>query len=472
MKALMFCMRCALYLIITCWIFAGSAFAQPPGTLDPSFGTGGHVTTSFGGSAEAIRAVQILYDDRIVVVGESASGPNSSNNFAIARYLENGLIDTNFGTNGVTRIDGGGGVADYGTALAIQPDGKILAAGLIVPTGSSYSNFGVVRLDADGLPDTDFGTGGIANYNMAPSLASNDYATAIAQQSDGKIVVGGVALATEGMFTYQRFGLLRFDAAGVLDATFGTAGSVIAPSPEVAGADYLTAIARLPNGALPDDDKITVVGYTAARNVAIVRRYTAGGQPDASFGQAGQVVLNAAFSNGIYSGVSVIFAAVLQPDGRLVVVGQGMDRGFAIIRLLSNGSLDSSFGTNGRAHVKFSGPSFYDEPFAVSAQINGKIVVAGYFGGPPNDDFAVARLLPNGTPDSTFGGGTGSAIVPISATTQDRALALAVAPSGRLVVAGFVQDPLVMNQQRDFALVRLFGDPVCSIFCDGFEDLD
>jgi uncharacterized delta-60 repeat protein len=471
MKTLKLCVSCTLFLFVSSWIFAGGAIAQPPGTLDPSFGTGGSVTTSFGGSTEAIRAAQILQDERIVVVGESASGPNTSNNIAVARYLENGLIDTDFGTGGVTRIDGGGGVADYGTALAIQPDGKILAAGLIVPTGSSYSNFGVVRLNANGLPDTDFGTGGIANYNMAPSLASNDYATAIAQQSDGKIVVGGVALATEGMFTYQRFGLLRFDAAGDLDATFGTAGSVIAPSPEVAGADYLTAIARLPNGALPDDDKITVVGYTAARNVAIVRRYTAGGQPDASFGVGGQVFLNAALSNGVYSGVSVIFAAVLQPDGRLVVVGQGMDRGFAIIRLLDNGSLDSSFGTNGRAHVKFSGPSFYDEPFAVSAQINGKIVVAGYFDGPPNDDFAVARLLPNGAPDPTFGGGTGRAIVPISVTTDDRALALAVAPSGRLVLGGWVQDPQAVGQQRDFALVRLFGDPVCTIFCDSFEDI-
>jgi uncharacterized delta-60 repeat protein len=473
MKTMVFCTRCALSLFTGCWIFAGSAVAQTPGTLDPSFGTGGRVTTSFGGSTEAIHAVQALDDDRIVVVGESASGPNTSNNIAVARYLENGLIDTNFGTDGVTRIDGGGGVADYGTAMAIQPDdGKILAAGAIVPSVSSYSDFGVVRLDADGQPDTDFGTGGIAHYNMGPLLSVNDYATAIALQGDGKIVVGGSAFATEGDFTYRRFGLLRFDSEGDLDTTFGSAGSVIAPSPVAGGGDYLTAIARLPNGALPADDSITVVGYTAAQNIAIVRRYTADGQPDANFGQNGQVLLNAALSNGVYSGVSVIFAAVLQPDGRLVVVGQGMDRGFAIIRLLGNGALDPNFGTNGRAHVKFSGPSGYDEPFAVSAQINGKIVVAGYFEGTPDDDFAVARLLPGGALDSTFGDGTGRAIVPISTTTDDRAWALAVAPSGRLVVAGWVQDPQAAGLQKDFALVRLFGDPVCSIFCDSFEDLD
>ena len=472
MKAMMFCTRCALSLFITSGIFAASAVAQPPGTLDPSFGTGGRVTTSFGGSTEAILAVQILDDERIVVVGESASGPNSSNNIAIARYLENGDIDPDFGTNGVTRIDGGGGTSDYGTAMTIQPDGKILAAGAIGPTGSAYSNFGVVRLDAGGLPDNSFGTGGIAHQNMAPSLASNDFATAIARQSDGKIVLGGAAFATEGMGTYRRFGLVRFDAEGDLDGTFGTAGSVIGPSPVANGADNLTAIARLPNGALPADDKITAVGYTFAQNTAIIRRYTASGQPDATFDGDGQVLLNAVFSNNVHTGVSVIFAAVLQPDGNLVVVGQGGDRGFAVIRLLDNGSLDSSFGTNGRAHVKFSGPSFYDEPFAVSIQNNGKIVVAGYFGGPPNDDFAVARLLPNGTPDSAFGGGTGRAIVPISTTTADRAWALAVAPSGRLVLAGWVQDPQAVGLQRDFALVRLFGDPVCTIFCDSFEDLD
>jgi uncharacterized delta-60 repeat protein len=316
MKGLMFCTRCALSLFMGSWIFAGSAVAQPSGTLDPSFGTDGRVTTSFGGSTEAILAVQILDDERIVVVGESASGPNTSNNIAVARYLENGLIDTNFGTNGVTRIDGGGGGPDYGTAMAIQPDGKILAAGSIVPSGSSYSNFGVVRLDAGGLPDANFGTGGIAHYNMGPSLSNNDYATAIAQQSDGKIVVAGAAFATEGMFTYRRFGLLRFDSEGDLDATFGSAGSVIAPSPVAGGGDYLTAIARLPNGALPADDSITVVGYTAAQTSSSGATPLMGSLTE--FWSGRQVPLNAALSPA-FTPACRDFRRCAATDGRLAV---------------------------------------------------------------------------------------------------------------------------------------------------------
>lgn len=458
--------RCARALLITASLSGAAAIAQAPGTLDTGFGMGGRVTTSLGANNDRLHAVQILADERVVVAGESASGPNSSNNLTVARYLPNGLPDLTFGSSGITRIDGGAGTNDAAYALAVQTDRKILLAGRV--TGIAYSDFCVTRLNESGVLDTGFGIGGIARINMAPSVTSNDYATAIAAQGSGKIVLGGAAFATDGAFQLIRFGLVRFDAGGTLDTTFGNAGSVIAPSPVTGGEDYLTDLARLPNGQLPADDRIVAVGYTAARNNAIVRRYTADGQPDPSFGSAGQVLISAAVSGGVYSGMSVIYAAVLQADGKLVIVGQGGDRGFAFMRLLGNGSPDPGFGTNGRAHVKFSGPSLYDEPFAVTVQGNGKIVAAGYYDGPPSEDFAIARLLPNGSPDPGFGDGAGRAIVSISSTTSDRALALALAPSGSLVMAGYVQDPLVANQQEDFALARVFGDPD-RIFRDGFD---
>jgi uncharacterized delta-60 repeat protein len=442
------------------------ASAQVPGTPDPDFGIGGRVVTPLSTATDRLQAAQVMADERIVVAGYSASGPNTSFNLAVARYEENGMLDGSFGSAGVTRLDGGGAGSDQGFALALQADGKVLVAGGV--TASAYSDFGVARLLDNGLADSGFGSAGIARVNLAPVVNRNDYATSIALQSDGRIVLGGAAFATEGTFDYIRFGLARFDTSGQLDATFGTAGSVIAPSPLAGGTDYLTAIARLPDGRLPADNRITVVGHTAAQNTAIVRRYTANGQPDATFGTAGEVLIHSSGSGGVHTGLSVIFAAVLQPNGRLVVVGQGTDRGFGFMRLMPNGAIDTGFGIDGRVNVKFSGPSLYDEPFAVTLQPNGKIIGAGYFDGPPSEDFAIARLLSNGTPDPGFGDGAGRVILPISATTTDRVHAVALAPSGKIVVAGWEQDPAAGNQQEDFALARVFGDPDL-IFADGFE---
>lgn len=441
------------------------AQAQAPGAPDTSFGTAGHVITSFNTNVERLQAVRVLGDERILVAGYSASGPDTSNNIAVARYLPNGGLDPAFGAGGVVRLDGGGGVSDAAFALAVQGDGKILAAGGVIRT--AYSDFGVVRLLANGQLDAGFGMGGIAQANLAPAPARHDSATAIAVQGSGKIVLAGLALANEGAFDYKRFGLVRFDSSGQIDTSFGNAGMVIAPSPFSGGDDYLTAIARLPDGSLPGDDKLTVVGYAAARNTAIIRRYTADGQVDAGFGSGGQVLLSADSVGGVATGLSVIFAAALQNDGRLIVVGQGSDRGFAFMRLLANGAIDTGFGSNGRAHVKFSGPSGYDEPFALAVQGNGKIVAAGYVDG-PNEDFAVARLLPNGAVDTGFGDGAGRVIHAVSPTTLDRVHGVALAPSGKLVLAGYVQDPAASNQQEDWALARLFGDPD-RIFADGFD---
>ena len=202
----------------------GSASAQVPGTLDPSFGIGGRVTTPLAANNDRAHAVQVTVNERVIVVGESASGPNSSNNLTVARYLPNGLLDTSFGSAGVTRIDGGGGGVDFGYALAIQPDRKLLAAGAV--TAVTYSDFGVARFNDNGTVDSTFGGAGIARINMAPVINRNDYATAVARQGNGKIVLGGVAFATEGAFDYARFGLVRFDSGGVLDSSFGNGGRV------------------------------------------------------------------------------------------------------------------------------------------------------------------------------------------------------------------------------------------------------
>lgn len=444
-----------------------NAAAQAPGTLDPSFGIGGRVLTHAGAANDRLHALLTLEDDSVVAVGQTTRthpAGGSTVDVMLVRYRPDGLLDGSFGNGGFAGIDGSR-TADIGYALARLADGSLLAAGKFGDGGPAYSDFGVARLTADGQLDASFGVGGIAHVNLAPTSGWNDNASAVAVQSTGKIVLGGVAYAVEGASTYPRFGLVRFHANGALDTSFGNNGSLIVPSPVAAGVDYLTAIARLPDGRLPADDAIVAVGHTHVGNTAIVLRYTADGHPDPNFGSGGRVLLNAAVSGGVHTGLSTITAAVMQPDGRLILVGQGTDRGFAFIRLLADGTLDPSFGTNGRAHVKFTGATLYDEPFSVTLQGNGKIVAGGYAALNAND-FAVARLLANGTPDPGFGDGQGRAVANFS-TQTDRAAGVAVAPSGAIVLAGYAQIGSA-GLAEDFALARFFGDSDL-IFRNGFQ---
>ncbi len=443
------------------------AAAQTPGTLDPGFGTDGRVLTNTGAANDRLHALLTLPDDSVVALGQTTrthAAGGSTVDVMLMRYHPDGQIDSSFGIGGFVGIDSSH-TADIGYALARLADGSLLAAGKFGDGGPAYSDFGVAKLTANGQLDTGFGVGGIAHVNLAPTSAWNDNASAIAVQSTGKIVLGGVAYALDGVTTYPRFGLVRFHANGALDTSFGNSGSLIVPSPMAAGVDYLTAIARLPDGRLPADDAIIAVGPTPASNTAIGLRYTADGQPATSFGSGGRVRLGAAGSGGVHTGLSISIAAVMQPDGRLILVGRGTDRGFAFIRLLANGTLDPGFGINGRAHVRFTGATLYDEPYSVTVQGNGKIVAGGYAAFNEND-FAVARLLADGTPDPGFGDGQGRAVASFS-TRPDRAEGVAVTPGGAIVLAGYAQIGSA-GQAEDFALARFFGDSDL-IFRDGFE---
>src|SRR5439155_1317723 len=134
--------------------------------------------------------------------------------FALVRYNTNGTLDATFGTGGkVTTAVGTSDDAAY--ALAIQADGKLVAAGA-TDDGSNY-DFALVRYNANGSPDTTFGTGGKVTTAIG---TRDDVASAVAVQADGKLVAAGDT--GDGGNNY--FALARYNANGTLDATFGTGG--------------------------------------------------------------------------------------------------------------------------------------------------------------------------------------------------------------------------------------------------------
>ncbi len=141
---------------------AGTDFAltrhDASGNLDQSFGTNGIATTDLGGPGDQAYDAALLPDGGIVAVGETDAAGIQKQQFALARYTADGALNPSFGTGGTvtTNFTGHGDVAN---AVAVQGDGKIVVAGFAFSSGIN-GDFALARYNADGSLDTSFGTGG------------------------------------------------------------------------------------------------------------------------------------------------------------------------------------------------------------------------------------------------------------------------------------------------------------------------
>ena len=286
--------------------FAVSRFL-PSGRLDLRFGQQGHVFTSLGASDSAY-ALAIAPDDSIIVAGTSDGA------FAFARYLANGAMDRTFGSAGTVRLHADSG-SDVVGGVALAPDGHILAV------GSEGSNVAVVRLSAAGAPDASFGSGGlevVPALTTRADLGGSDHTEGIAVQGDGRIVI---ANRTAG----GHFGVIRLNADGSEDASFGNSGlSEIS----FGGDDDADTVAIQATG------QIIVVGTSSAGGGEIAAAALAqDGSLDSSFGSGGKLTVPAdvTFSaaapasgtlapQAVHIGDLFLHAfGALQDDGRLVV---------------------------------------------------------------------------------------------------------------------------------------------------------
>ena len=220
---------------------------NPDGTPDATFGNGGTVTTDFFGFEDDAFSVLIQPDGKIVAVG-SADNPATFYDFAAARYLSSGAIDTTFGVGGKVSTDFKGAGFDRARSAALQPDGKIVAAGFETHNGG-LQNFGVLRYTSNGVLDTTFSGDGKAQIDFGNCCQS---ATKVLLQSNGRIIaVGG----SNGESSADDFLLARLNSNGSLDNTFGISGKVRTSFGDLNGGA---------NGAaLQSDGKIVAVGFQA-----------------------------------------------------------------------------------------------------------------------------------------------------------------------------------------------------------------
>ena len=344
-----------------------------PGDLDLSFGTGGKVITDFGPGSNSATAIAIQADGKIVAVGGSSSG-----DFALARYNTDGSLDASFGTGGKVTTDIG--LFDVAFAVAIQADGKIVAAGGTAPEGFCCQ-FALARYNADGSLDVSFGVGG----KVTTVFSGDSRAFAVAIQADGKIVAAG---GTDDPFITD-FALARYNADGSLDTSFGVGGKV---TTDFGGFDRASGL------AVQGDDKIVAVGAGGPNNDFVLARYNTDGSLDTSFGTGGKVTTD-------FGGFDGANGLAIQGDDKIVAAGRGgFFTVFALARYNIDGSLDTTFDGDGMVTTQFFGENI-ESAAGVAIQSNGKIVAVGSVFSTFDPSFALARYNTDGSLDTNFGTG-------------------------------------------------------------------
>lgn len=351
---------------------------------------------------------------------------------AIARP---GAPDPTFGGNGFIPLPSG----FRSCAIAVQPDRKPVIA---VEFNVDAPRVALMRLNPDGLGDASFhGAADAARTDGILTGWRSAERCAVSVLADGSLAFA--ALVSNGGIDPNQIVVSRFRADGSLVESFGIGGAAWTP---LSGRYDMIVTGLL----FTSDGALLVGGYAVAEKRSImVLRLTKSGAPDTQFGTDGVARIDRKTSTyGLGGGLAV------QPDGRILLTDADVPSAFVVARFLPDGRVDTSFAGGGVAEIFVTSAAAYRaEATAVAVQPDGAIVVAGHVltGGPNlslRDDFALVRLLGNGSPDPAFGGGRvvvdprGSFVVAsrLGDATRGYPTKVVLQPDGRIVLAGTVFD--------------------------------
>jgi uncharacterized delta-60 repeat protein len=328
----------------------GATRHDEAGHLDPSFGTGGIATTSLGGNDDKALDAVLLPGGAFVAVGQADPAGLANTDFGVVRYTPDGHPDPAFNTTGIETTDVSGR-DDVAHAVAVQPDGKIVATGE-AETSPGLFDFALVRYNPDGTLDTSFGGDGIVTTDFG---TNDDAANGIAIQSDGRIVAVGVA--------GENIALARYLPDGELDRTFGGTGTVVS---DLGFDDVANGVAITPGGT------ILIAGTRLGPHTnldPIVASFGPNGRLNLGFGDFG--VADTDLSGGDDSGDDL----ALEANGDIVLVGTASSAtvsDMALVRFKPDGTLDTSMTAD------FQGTGDFGHALAIDHQ--GRIVAAGSSG--------------------------------------------------------------------------------------------
>jgi len=412
------------------------------GSLDLDFHWNGKGALAFNSLPSAAHAVAVDAEGRVVLAGY-VTNSGGSEEFGIVRLLPDGSYDPAFGTGGWAITDFAGG-NDQANAIAIQPDGKIVAAGF-TRTGAD-ADFALARYLPNGSLDATFGTGGrvVTKFDVLADIIRD-----IAIQSNGKIVACGSSAASLVFNTPSYFAVARYLPDGSLDQTFNGTGKVITDIGTDEESDIARAVTFLTTG------QIVVAGYSSvalASKISVVR-YRPNGLLDATFGDLG-VAQTEVFTN---SG-NFCTDIVALPDNALLLSGMAENVDFKdvfLVKMLPTGALDPAFGQNGKV-VRSLSPKD-DNTYGMALRPDGRILLAGDTrkDGDFYTDATLLQFKADGSKDPAFG--NDGARVEDVGTSEDVGSALLVLPDGKVLVGGAAQNDNTYNW-RNWVLARFQAD--------------
>ncbi len=346
-----------------------------------------------------------LSGGKFVVVGTSGD----DDYLTLIRYNADGSLDTEYGTDGKSVIPI---VIDSYQDAAVDTSGNVFMTGKKDEQGGT--KYVVIKVDSDGALATGFGTDGIATSY----LPSQGTARGIEIQDDGKIVT----IARQG--DQRDFFVERFNADGTSDSSFGNPNGYVSTDFS-SGEEYGSDI------AIQSDGKIVVVGYTDdGDDKFAIARYNTNGTLDTTFNTTGKIVED---NSGVWSGYSNYLypnKVVIQSDGKILVGGSADGDGLLLVRYNTNGTLDNTFGTGGKLTIDQDQYDI-DDVNDMVVDSSGNIFVLG------DDDFVVTKFTSSGVLDNTFGTG---GIAQISISGYGDGSTLFVDANGKLLITGEFED--------------------------------
>ena len=365
--------------------------------LDTNFSTDGYDLNTFGGSAYEYTEVKVQSDGKIVAVGyNNVSG---TYDMFVVQYNDDGTLDTGFDTDGYKLLNFYTDKMSFGMSLAFQSDGKIVIAGKTRNTNDKFE-FVMVRLNSDGSLDTTFDTDGIVLWTED---SSNDFIGNAHVQilSDGKILVGGEAMFSGD--SKENYFVAKFTSTGNLDTTFGASSGYTDIAVTGTGSGDT-------QGMLVDSDgKILIAGNNG--DISSNTNGTNGDYAVARFNNDGTIDTTFGGGDGLFEfdgggdGFHDFGADIAQQGSKYIIVGKtrnSSDYKWSVSRIDSDGTLDTTFGTNG--HTLFSGSNTYDFVKGVQVLSDNSILVAGQWEAVVNGryDTTIAKLTENGALDTSF----------------------------------------------------------------------
>ncbi len=386
-----------------------------------TYAQSGVLDTSFGTDGVVTTAVHSNYNmaettvvqaDGKILVAGSAGTP-STYQMAVARYNEDGSLDISFGNGGTLRFPVGPSKS-FVMDMAQQPDGKILLGGRTWDNVSG--DFALIRLNEDGSFDDTFGTNGISRLETTETEASES----IALLDDGTVLMVG--------YKDDNFTVAKFNTDGSLDTTFGVNGWVVLT--------YDNASSFADDVNIQDDGKIVIAGFALNgdnRFQIAAARLNADGSVDNSFGTNGKVIFNVGEWNDFGEGVAI------QSDGKILIGGHKwisnvqQKHDLFVARLNTDGSLDTSYGNNGVATARLVDGANYSN--GIVLQADDKPILAGYTILQGEINMAMVRFDTTGNLDSTF---DGDGMVSFDFEgREDYGHAIALQADNKIILAGY-----------------------------------